>query len=174
MEKIKNEIIIIDSNVLLYCELYKCKLEIRKLLRSLADNGNILSISEISGFEVLKNSDNKNRDYFFQLLNYLKNIKVTKDTLWMAILLFEAYRKNRGDFCQKVSSTDYMIGSTALIRKAFLLTANRKHFPKEIWSLVGREHFVYEVGEKHEILNLFLLRADDTKIDEASKAIVGR
>lgn len=164
IETIKNKPIIIDSNILYYCGADVFKLEIRKILRILANNNNQLGISELSGFEVLKNSEKKDLDYFYSLLDYIANIPINKQILANSVILHNAYKK-QGIECKNISPCDFMIGGTALsIKDAILFTANRRHYPSKIWNIDARKYIVFEDFEQSKIINLYFLSPIPSKI----------
>jgi len=159
MKTVKNKNILIDSCILLYCEAQIFKIEIRELLRILTNNGNKLGISEFSGFEVLKNANEKYKEYFVKLLNYLQNIPVDKRVLINAIKIFKYYEHKKINDIKKAQSGDLIISGTCLLLKEpLLLTTNIKDFHKPLWNIYKKTYIVYELENKFELLNIYLLK----------------
>jgi len=155
---VKNKIIVVDSCILLYCEAHPTKLEIRKLLRTLVDNKNRLVISELSGFEVMKNAKTENRGYFIKLLDYIPSISIDKNILANSVLLYDRYESKKINHYKKISAGDYLIGGTTLsIKNSLLLTSNRADFCRPIWKIYEHQYITYKLGEKQELLNFYLL-----------------
>ena len=165
MNTVKNKNILVDSCILLYCETYIFKDQIRKLLRELSNNNNKLGISEFSGFEVLKNAKPKYSSYFVKLLNHLQNFPVDKKVLLNAVKIFKFYETKKINNPHKINPGDYIVGGTCiLLKNPMLLTTNIKDFPKSLWIIHRKDKIVYEKGDKFELLNIYLLEPNISKL----------
>lgn len=162
MEKIENEKILIDTNVLVYCGDKGWGEGAKKILRILKDNGNKLAIYEASCFELIKNAiDDTYRKYYFSLINYIDRKPIKREHLQNGAYLYHAYYKYFNGNCKKIGSIDLMISGLVIYEKgALLLTSNRKDFPMPFWKLVKQCHILRKIGENDEILNVFLLKFD--------------
>jgi len=167
---IKNKSIIIDSCVLLYCEGTNFKLEIRNILRSLVNNNNKLGISELSGFEVLKNSSSNNIKYFIKLLDYIENIPSNKEVLMNANILYGCYAMKPINDYKNISSVDFIIGGTTIYMKGLLLTCDKKHFVNQFWRIIINLPVIYKLSNEYKVLNLYLLEPRTTLIDSTWKS----
>ena len=172
MDKTKDQKILIDSCILVYSGTDKFSDETKKLLRLLADNKNKLAISELCGFEVLKNCQNKdNFKYYIKLIDYLDNIPINKDILINAASLHSLYgkpssNKEDGNFQKEKSTGDLIIGGTAAYYETLLLTANLNDFPLPYWEIVAHDFMMYEDNRRFKLINRYLLRFN---YDEAKK-----
>jgi predicted nucleic acid-binding protein len=172
LDKIKNKQIILDSCVLIYCEGYDFKLEIRNILRKLTDNNNELGISELSVFEVLRRAKTENKKYFVQLLNYLNNIPVSKGIINNSIILYNTYKHNgfikgsEKEDGKRDWTADLIIGGTALYQKdSLILTANRRDFPEPVWKAVVNFPMIHKLNDRFELINFYLLSPTRTLVN---------
>lgn len=170
MNTVKNQKILIDSCILIYCGSEKLSESFKQLLRLLTTNNNSLAISELCGFEVLKNCQNKqNIDYYFKLIDYLHNVKINKDILIRAARLYNLYsfkkeaREHMDKFDKEKSTGDLIIGSTAIQHNSLLLTSNLKDFPLPYWEIVAHDYMVYEHNSRFNVLNRYLLKFNSKK-----------
>lgn len=170
-DDIKDIPIVIDSCVLLYCQGRVFKLEIRKILRLLSDHNNNLKISEISAFEVLKNAQVKNWDYFTRLIDYIGCVDIDTDIIFNSLTLFKSYVHKPINDHQKISSCDFIIGGTVIYIKGLLFTADREHFPSPLWDIVAHTYVAYKL-DKYELINLYLLKPNFKLIDELKKKCI--
>lgn len=170
IENVKDKSIVIDSCVLLYCEGYNFKLEIRNILRALVNNSNKLSISELSGFEVLKNSLPNNIKYFLRLIGYIDNIPVKKEISINAIILHNSYADKPVNNYQKISSVDYLIGGTTMYIKGLLLTCDKKAFLNPIWKIIVNFPILYRLNNEYKVLNFYLLEPNIQLINSIWKS----
>jgi len=173
MEKIFNRKILIDSCVLIYCGHDKHSVFIENLLRQLTRNNNTLFISEMVGFEVLSECQNKkNATYYVELISKLRNVALNKKILMIGALLRKYYSQKK--YGKEVCSVgDVLIGASAIQTGALLLTANRKDFPREFWNLIGKTHNIHEDendSEKMAVMNLHLLEFKPQTITDADDA----
>ncbi len=167
MNQTKNHKILIDSCILIYCGSDKYSERVRGFLHLLDNNKNKLAISEICGFEVLKNCLNKeNIDYYLKLINYLDNIKIGRYALMNAAFLHGLYKKDTSNSDREEGAKkekmagDLIIGGTAIYDGALLLTANIDDFPMPYWKIFAHDHIVYKDGPKFKVLNVYLLEFD--------------
>ena len=148
----------------------------KKLLSQFSKN-NIISISAISGFEVIKNVQNlSDHQMYLDYANSLQRIPIDSPVLMNAATLYYAYREsglfnlrketNRELLDRKDKLTgDLLIGGTVIsYSDHFLLTANRRDFPIKFW----KEVEVFEIGDYEKKIKLFLL---DPIIEEIQKII---
>ena len=165
-----NSDILIDSCVLIYCGDNKHKDFSKKLLRLLANNGNKLAISEFSGFEVIKNYQNKdNFDYYLNLINFVENREVTRGILIIAATLHKHYNKryNAHDNEGCMQAGDLIIGATSAEKQTLLLTSDVEDFPEPSWKIIAQTYNVYNDGRKKKILNYYLLKFDASVVQES-------
>lgn len=155
---IQNSSIIVDSCILLLCEGQPIKKEIRGILRNLVDHNNTLGISELSSFEVMKNSNVKYHSYFTNLVNYINHIPINQNILGNALLLYLAYSKHSSNNYKKISSVDYIIGGTVLYQKDSILLTRDEHFLNPLWKTVSHFPIFYLLGNKYEVLNFYFLK----------------
>lgn len=166
MQEIRDKKILIDTNILVYCNDKGYKMEARKILRLLKDHGNTLATSWASCFELIKNAiDEKVREYCFRLINYIDNIPITPENLINGCSLYHLYHKEWGEKCKSIESMDLIIAGTIVQeRGSLLLTANRKHFAMPFWKLVSQSYIMRKKDEGDELINIYLLEFDYTKI----------
>lgn len=154
-EVITNKRIIIDTNVLIYSGNISLSEAVRTLLRTLKNNNNDLSLSEISYYELLKSSP-KDRllRYYQKLIDYIDSQPLTKEVLNSASLLYQAYSEKRR---ASISDADILIGATASYKNAHILTCNRRDFPENKWAVVAHGYFIESLFEKCNLINVYLL-----------------
>ncbi|MFA6158929.1 MAG: hypothetical protein WC763_04910 [Candidatus Paceibacterota bacterium] len=170
MESVKDKKVLIDTNILVYCADSGYGSKAKALLRKLKDNGNALATSEISCFELIKNAiDSGVREYYIRLMNYIDRIPVTSAEMMNGAILYHNYHhvsNGNGSF-KKIESPDLIISGTVIReRGSLLLTANRVDFPMPFWKLHSQCNFMRKSGEKDELVNIFLLEFDYSKIKE--------
>ena len=168
---VKNERILIDTNILVYCGDNDFGLQAKKLLRILKDNKNNLAVSHASCFELIKNAiDDKLREYYFSLLDYMDNLPITQEIVASSAFLYHTYLKSGMQSAKKIESFDLIISGTVTFHKgALLLTANRQDFPMPFWINVAQGYIMYKVGENYQLINIFLLKFDYSLISKKDK-----
>lgn len=160
-EKIKNSQIIIDSCILIYCQIEPYKQEIRSILRSFVNNGNELAISQISFLEVLRGAKKDDRKYYIKLLKYLNSVPISEEVIVNSIILHNIYI-NLGitkESDKRDWTGDVIIGATAMFQKSLIFTSNRRDFPEKVWKVVAIYPVIYKSYDKFELINLYLLES---------------
>lgn len=165
METISGKKILIDTNVLVYCGDKGYGADAKKLLRLLKDNNNKLATSEINCFELIKNAINEELcEYYFHLINYIDKIGIITEQLMNGCILYHNYHKSFSGNC-KMGSMDLIVAGTIIHQKgSLLLTANRKDFPMPFWKLVAQTYIMRKKDEGDELINIYLLEFDYSKI----------
>lgn len=165
MKTIRNKTIVIDSCVLIYAGEERYHNKFSNLLKTFSDDGNTLIISTFSRFEVLKNiREEKTTKYYIELLDSLDNISVDGEVLVCAAQLSRLYNQGKQssphsvENDQKDRAGDLIIGSTTILQRALLLTANKKDFPLGFWKIMDREYAVYDYNAQYYLQNVYMLQ----------------
>lgn len=147
---VKSTNILIDTNILIHYAEDGFIERSGNPLGTLRDNGNILSVSCITGFELLcgENSEEKKKK-FHQFLNYLPNLSVEQTHLSNGAVLASEYRrlcnnkkiKKTGDLIIAGLIVGYELGGEEVL----LFTADRQDFCEPLWETVAY-HLVQESG----------------------------
>lgn len=167
IKHIKNKKIVLDSCIFIYSCDKETEQSCLRLLDKILSNNHI-AYSAISGFEVLKNRQEKNNHKkYTDFLNKIHRIPVDSPVLMNAAVLFYVYKKSLGKIgsvCKTKTGLldpknkltgDLIIGGTVIsYENHLLLTANRKDFPEKYWKSVT-ESEVISNGE--EMIEVFLL-----------------
>jgi predicted nucleic acid-binding protein len=178
MLKIKSKKIVVDTNICLYYFGEKTKKSAKKLLDQLSQN-NIISISHISCFEVIKNVQDLSGHYkYLTFINSFQRIPIDSPVIMNAATLYYVYKKcNLFNLTKQPKDQlldrkdkltgDLLIGASVLsYSNHLLLTANKKDFPSKFW----REVEVFEIGDNEEKIKVYML---DPIMEEIEK-IIGR
>ncbi len=161
-EKILSQRVVVDTNILVYCGNKDFGYQAKTLLRTLKNGSNDLGVSHASCFELIKNArDEKIRDYYFSLIEYIHNIPITQEIIKNSYVLYHTYLDRNVQDAKKIESFDLIISGTMIYHKgALLLTANRRDFPMPFWNNKAQGYFMYKDGESCKLINLFLLEFD--------------
>ncbi len=160
LSEIKNSNIILDTNILINCGREEFGSSFKKILRTLHNNKNILSVSVISGFEIIKKfHDQKIIEYYLKLLNFLPNKQLHYKILNNAAIFASNVYKNRKEPKPYKDDNDIIIGATVVAEKeAYLLTCDRRDFlGGPLWKKIARECVQWESNDVVKIENIFLL-----------------
>lgn len=173
--------IVIDTNICLYYFNEKTGQSTKNLLDNLSQKNNIISISAISCFEIIKNVQNfSDHQKYLDYANSLQRIPLDSPVLMNASSLFYVYQmsglfnlinqSNEELLDRKDKLTgDLLIGGTVLsYSNHLLLTANRKDFPSKFWSEIE----VFEIGDQEEKIKVYLLNPLIEEIEEVLSAKV--
>jgi len=163
MDKIIDKKIVIDSCVLIYfCEDNDGG-KTEELINMLKENNNGIFMSDISGFEVLKNRQDSEKSINYEkLLNSIEGIPVDSPVFMNAATLCYLYKKIRKVTCREGEEMDpkdkltgdLIIGGTVLSYENYLLlTSNKKDFPEPYWEVIATG----EVGSVEKI-KIYLMR----------------
>lgn len=168
--EIKNCRIIVDTNIII--DYLVNNLKTRRngnVLRKLADNNNELYLSEITGLELLRNTEDQDtKRKYLEFLNFIPNISVNKTVLINAASLASDYRRicngrkinNNGDLIIGGTIITLMLEEEQNKKPALLLTQERKEFCDPIWHVVAYNE-VYNEKEPQKIQhNIYLLEAN--------------
>jgi hypothetical protein len=49
------------------------------------------------------------------------------------------------------------------------MTTNRKDFPSPIWNIIDHNFVTYKLGERYEVINIYLLKANAEAIEDIAK-----
>jgi len=167
LETIQDQRILLDSNVLIYCGDSDLKVQARGILRSLADHGNSLAISDICVFEVLKNRLGDHAfDYYVNLLKYLDKVSIHRPALANAAKLGHLYKEGRRESEDKTKqgskgahTGDLIIGGTAIFHESLILTCDKSEgFNWKHWEPIAQGHMLYEEGNAMNLINIYLIR----------------
>ncbi len=96
-----------------------------ELLARQVDQGQTLGSSELVRFELLAGVRPRETDALEQFFSSLLWIAVDEDVTRTAGLLARKHRKAHSG----IDDVDYLIGATAIVANAELLTTNVRHFP---------------------------------------------
>ncbi len=157
VSEVKDQNILVDTNIVIYYAANGFKERSGNILRTLANNGNKIGISEITAFELLHDEQkNEVEDYFYKFVNYIHRVPVEQGCLQNAVALAELYRVVCNN--KKVPDNDLIIGGTAIhYDEVLLLTTDRKDFCEPLWDTYARDNIYYKEEGDVEV-TLYLLR----------------
>ena len=175
---LRNKKIVLDSCILIYACDSETKESCISFLQQLLKNGNKITYSSFSAFEVIKNRQRRdNEKEYTNLLNNLYRIPIDSPVLSNGATLYFLYeesgrinkkknlKKDLVDLKDKLTG-DLIIGGTVIsYENHLLLTANKKDFPEPYWKSV----FEYEINKKDESkIKIYLL---DPVMEEIKKKL---
>lgn len=171
LQEVKNREILLDSNILINYASEGFKDRSGNILRTLINNGNKISVSPVSGFEVLRGDNRKETDEkYIKFLKYIPNVKTQDEYFSNAAVLARHYNKN----CNKkiIPTEDLLIGSIVAThsfgvdssKKILLLTADRTDFCEPVWLTVAYQ--IVPPNNGNSQVNLFLLEFNTEIIKE--------
>lgn len=96
-----------------------------EVLDGMLQNGEPIVVSELVRFELLAGVRNRERDDLEAFCSTLTWVPVTEDIARSAGTLARRYRRSHA----AIDDVDYVIGATAVVLDAELLTTNVRHFP---------------------------------------------
>ncbi len=159
--EVRGRTIILDSNILIHYASDGFKERSGNPLRLLANNGNPLAVTPISGVEVLQpeNRPEVSKKYL-DFLNYLPNVTIHLGYFQNAVTLARDY--HRICAAKKIPFQDLLIGAVICSNsfgpgeKPLLLTADRTDFCEPLWITLAT-HVVPGDEEGKKYTTLYLL-----------------
>lgn len=95
LQEVRNNNILLDTNILIHYADDGFRERSGRILRVLQQNKNLLSVSEVTGFELLNcHPTDKRREKYFKFINAVSNHPVTRDILSNAAVLMTRLRLN--------------------------------------------------------------------------------
>jgi predicted nucleic acid-binding protein len=120
--------VILDTNIIQYSVNFPSSNAFRGYFSDLMNRGFGLAISQISGYEILRNKTIKQENEVFEFLNVFNNYYVSAEVLLTAARLYNFFR-NEGVFKTNISDGDVIIAATSIWTNSLILTRNRGDFP---------------------------------------------
>jgi predicted nucleic acid-binding protein len=120
--------ILLDTNIIQYAGNAPSGIEFLKYLIELQKRHFGLAISDVSFFEILRNTTKKQEQEIITILNIFYRYFVSKEVLIAGAQLSTLYREHcnlKGD----IDYGDIFIASTSILTNSLILTRNRKDFP---------------------------------------------
>lgn len=139
-------------------------------LKEIEEIGAVLGVSQIVVYESLKAIVFNEQKYkvvadFFE--KYLVRYPVGEDVLFDAARVHELYgsdsnTKNRRE---GISTEDIIIGTTAMIQGAYVMTCDANDFPIPFFKEVDRKYVYYEVRNMRKHIVIYMLEPDAEAIE---------
>jgi len=156
--------IILDTCILQYSNKKNIQNELSEYLQDLIERKFDLYISEISIAELLTNLTRENEDEGAKTISYFKKYTVEQNTLIASAQLSSIYNKvgiNNLDISKvdggHINLSDKIIGATAILNGALILTANIQDFPNPYFIPVEEHLLIYRNKHGKSMLYLQLL-----------------
>jgi predicted nucleic acid-binding protein len=170
--EIKDQNIVIDTNIIIYYAQRGFKERTGDILKKLVENGNTLCISNITGYELFRDMNPVHRNYYAKVLNSKFVIGIPVDqivlqkTSVLANLCDEIWGKNH-----KISLQDLLImaSSISIEGDAYILTCDRKDFKDPICITAAYSAIKAEQDNsdaKIETEHLYLLKVNEDLIQK--------
>ena len=140
--------ILLDTNILVHYASQGFEERSSRILRVLGENKNLLTISEITGFELL-NSDPKDnrRKKYLTFINGVPNHPVNREILKKAAILSNECKRLTNSPNRVFPLPDLIIGGTIMNYAEgtlHLLTTDRHDFFEPLWELIAYEQVLKE------------------------------
>jgi len=125
----------------------------------------ILAISEITIFELLQDATIKKEREAINILSFFKTYQINSKLLIAAAQLSTLYKEERIPN-QQISTSDKIIGATAILTGSLILTADVNDFPRPFFQEAEEKLLVYKDKNRTKMLALQLLGPNQTVITE--------
>lgn len=165
-------VILLDNNILQKFLKKETSVHFQGLLQDIEKIGATLAISEIVLYESLKAIafDDRKSGAVFEFINkYLTRYLVDDHLLMQAAKIHEIYGSDRDTKQRRdgISSEDIIIGTTAMMLGAYVLTCDSNDFPIPFFKESDRQVIYYQEGNKRKYVVMYLLEPDDIVISAA-------
>lgn len=141
LQEVHNSNILLDTNILIHYADDEFKERSGNILSVLYKNKNLLSISEITGFELLNcHPTDKRREKYFKFISRVSNHPVTRDILSNAAILSNECKRLTGQQNRIFPIPDLILGGTVMYYTTdlvFVLTADQHDFFEPLWETVA-------------------------------------
>lgn len=134
---------------------------VTKCLASLAAEGYLLAISEITLYENLHGLWGQQVEKAYELINSYESKVVSWKVLLFASMLGGLYHEEKRT---DVDMGDKIIAATALLERGLVLTANHKDYPTPFFLTEKSFALTYKVGHYTKTLDLILYKPDSKLI----------
>jgi len=125
----------------------------------------ILTISEITIFELLQDATVKKETSAIHILSFFKTYQINSRLLTAAAQLSTLYKEEKIPN-QQISTADKIIGATAILTGSLILTADVNDFPRPFFQEAEERHLFYKNKNRSKMLFLQLLRPNPSIIAE--------
>ncbi len=165
LQEVHNSNILLDTNILIHYADDEFKERSGNILRVLQQNKNLLSISEVTGFELLNcHPTDRRREKYFKFLKMVSNHPVTRDILSNAAILSNESKRLTGQQNRVFPIPDLILGGTVLYYTTdpvFVLTTDRHDFFEPLWETVAYTQVLKSDKENVDV-HLYLLSLNRT------------
>ncbi|OGL29980.1 hypothetical protein A3D14_02665 [Candidatus Saccharibacteria bacterium RIFCSPHIGHO2_02_FULL_47_12] len=165
-------IILIDNNMIQHFLSKHLGKELEPILKEVEDIGAVLSVSQIVVYEALKAIVFKPTRFaevsgFFE--KYIVRYPVNEEVLIEAARVHEVYGSDKHTKAHRdsFSSEDVIIGTTAMMLGAFVMTCDANDFPIPFFKEVNRQHIYYQEKGRRRHIVMYLLQPDGEAIGAA-------
>lgn len=171
-EAVAPPVILLDNNILQHFLNKDTAPHLKELLDDVERVGAVLAVSDIILYESLKAiafNDEKSGAVIEFIEKYLTRYQVDANVLTEAARVHEIYGSD-SDTKQRrsgISTEDIIIGTTAMILGAFVLTSDCNDFPIPFFKENNRQIVFYEVNKKRKHIVIHLLQPDNDVIAAA-------
>ncbi len=165
------QLIIVDSNIIQYIAQPKSAKVFNDYIDNLIERRFDFAISTITIYELLKGASKQKAEKMINLLDRFTKFELEEDILQAAAKLESLYKLE--DIQPKeIEDADKIIGATALLSSALILTANARDFPSPYFTEVEREIITFIVKrERTKTIVVYLLRPEPAIIERYIKEI---
>lgn len=169
LREVRDSNILLDTNVLIYYATDDFAERSDRILRLLLKNKNLLSVSEITGFELLNcDPTDKRLEQYQKFLNSVPNHPVTRDILINAAALSRESKRLCKEPKRGFPIPDLILGGTVLYYlndPVYILTADRHDFSEPLWETVANLQVLKK--DKEDIdAHLYLLSVNRKVLSE--------
>lgn len=159
LRTVHNSNILLDTSILVHYATKDFKERSGRILRVLLENKNFLTVSEITGFELLNcRSDDSRREKYFTFINGMPNHPVTAAILGNAAILSNECKRLTGSPDRIFPIPDLILGGTVLHYDqdpVFILTTDRRDFFEPLWETVAYAQVSNDNTDK--VVHIYLL-----------------
>lgn len=170
MEKTSNDqlpqLIILDSNIIQYTAQPKSADAFNVYIVDLVSRGFEFAISAITIYELLKGANKKTKEKMVKLLKQFTKFELPENVLETAAELESVYKVENIQ-PKEIEDADKIIGATALLSYALILTANARDFPAPYFKEIERKIITFEEKrERTKTIVIYLLKPEATIIEK--------
>ncbi len=142
------------------------------LIQEISEIGGVLAVSDIVLYEALKAivfKQDKVQPVAEFIDNFLTRYPVDDNVLIAAARVHEMYGNEQATkkFRDKYSTEDIIIGTTAMLSGAYVITSDCNDFPMPFFKEINRQTFYYDEGDRRRHLIVHLLQPDQEVITNA-------
>jgi predicted nucleic acid-binding protein len=164
--------ILLDNNILQHFLNKDTGAQLQDILQEVEKIGAVLAVSDIVLYESLKAiafNDAKSAAVTGFINKYLTRYQVDDNILTQAARVHEIYGSD-SDTRQRrsgISTEDIIIGTTAMILGAYVMTCDCNDFPAPFFKENNRQIIYYDAGNKRKYFVMYLLEPDNAVIAAA-------